>query len=159
MLNHVAEPPDLPAMPAWLATHLGRAPVLTDHSRGRARRVVLLVVATVLISLADLYMTLLYATSVGLHEANPLARAVMLYNCPWVVVAFRLLTIGLFGLVLFRARHRPIAELASWLCVVTMVWLAFRWEAYNASAVELTGPMLLATGTEASEFIAIGRPE
>lgn len=119
----------------------------------------ILVSATVVVALADLYMTLLYATTVGMHEANPLARAVMLYNCPWVVVAFRMLTIALFGLVLVRARHRPVAEVAAWVCMGAMTWLAFRWAAYNESAVEITGPMLLATGLEPSEFISLNEQE
>lgn len=118
---------------------------------------VILVAATVLVSLADLYMTMVYATTVGMHEANPLARALMLYNCPWIVVAFRMLTIALFGLVLMRARHRPISEVAAWVCMAAMAWLAFRWEAYNRSAADVTGAMLLADGSD--EFVSIGQPE
>lgn len=146
-------------MSAWLSMPLAQPAAMTEPARRRARRVLLLVAATVLVALADLYLTLLYATSVGMHEANPLARALMLYNCPWIVVAFRGLTIGLFGMVLIRARHRPLAEGAAWLCVLAMVWLAFRWEAYNESVVEVTSPMLLAAGVESSEFVAIGRQE
>lgn len=146
-------------MPAWFAIPVISPARIDVAARWRGRRVLILVVATVLVALADLYMTLLYATSVGMHEANPLARALMLYNCPWIVVAFRVLTIALFGMVLIRARHRGIAEVASWVCMAAMVWLAFRWNEYNDSAAEVTGAMLLATGDESPEFISIGVTE
>lgn len=121
----------------------------------RARRVVVLTCGVVMMCLADLYMTLVYATSVGLHEANPVARVVMAYNCPWVVVAFRMLTIGLFALVVLRARRRPIAEAAAWVCALTMLWLTMRWEAYNESVNELSALMALAADHDIPGFVSI----
>lgn len=122
---------------------------------GRGARVVTLVVLTVLVSLADLYMTLVYATSVGLHEGNPLARAVMLYNCPWVVVAFRALTITLFAIVLIRVRAHRSAEIAAWSCALVMGWLMVRWHEYNAHTHELSTALAAVDEHGLTDFVTI----
>lgn len=122
---------------------------------GRGARVVTLVVLTVLVSLADLCMTLIYATSVGLHEGNPLARAVMLYNCPWVVVAFRFLTIALFAIVLVRVRSHRSAEIAAWSCALVMGWLLVRWHEYNANTQELATALAVVDEHAMTDFVTI----
>lgn len=118
-----------------------------------------LVGLTVLVSFADLYMTLVYATSVGLHEGNPLARALMLYNCPWVVVAFRTLTIGLFAMVLVRARTHRSAEIAAWVCAMVMGWLVVRWVEYNANTQELTTALAVVEEHALTDFVTISRQD
>ncbi|MBX3360271.1 MAG: hypothetical protein KF912_12905 [Phycisphaeraceae bacterium] len=138
------------------AQPLPHPPVASRPAGARASRVLWLVGLTVTVAFADLYMTLIHATSVGLHEANPLARALMLYNCPWVVVAFRSLTIILFALVLIRARTRPSAEIAAWTCALVMVWLLFRWDEYNSNAQELTTALALIDEHNLTDFVSIG---
>ncbi len=121
----------------------------------RGSRVVALVGVTVLVALADLYMTLVYATTIGLHEGNPLARAIMLYNCPWIIVAFRALTIALFALVLISARKHKSAEIAAWTCTIIMGWLLVRWEQYNANTQELSAVLAALDDHGITDFVSI----
>lgn len=137
----------------------GRQKVVPEADRRRAFRVLALSGTTILMCIADLYMTILYLTTVGLHEANPLARAIMLYNCPWAVVAFRLLTILLFSMILIRARHHKIAELAAIFCLFTMTWLMLRWNAYTESTAELTTMMAVLADHPMPEYVVfVDRP-
>lgn len=132
----------------------GPVPGKPLHSR-RGSRVVALVGVTVLVALADLYMTLVYATTIGLHEGNPLARAIMLYNCPWIIVAFRTLTIALFALVLISARRHRSAEIAAWTCAIIMGWLLVRWEQYNSNTQDLTTVLAALDDHGVTDFVTI----
>src|SRR6266478_4968970 len=66
-------------------------------AKGRSCRVIALLVAVVLMSLGDLHITLTYLTSVGMSEGNPLARWVMGYNNPGLLVAWKLAPGGAAG--------------------------------------------------------------
>jgi hypothetical protein len=100
-------------------------------ARARALRVALLVVVCVLISLADLEMTLLFTQSVGMVELNPIARLVMATDNPLAVIAFKVVTMS-FGLgTLYWHRRRPYAEYGAWVCFLTLVWLSARWFSFT----------------------------
>lgn len=95
--------------------------------RSRGLRVLLLVVATALMGLADLILTLTYVRSVGMAEANPLARWLMQFDSVALVVAFKLTTMALCaGLILWRRQTRT-AEVGAWVCLLVMVLLTARW--------------------------------
>jgi hypothetical protein len=134
------------------------APVGTpghDHwcDRRRGFRVLAIGATTIAMCAVDLYLTILFVTSVGLHEGNPIARAVMLYNCTWVIVAFRLLTIALFSLILVRARRHRIAEAAAFFCLAIMTWLMLRWMAYSEHSAELTNMMAVLAEHPLPEYV------
>lgn len=52
----------------------------------RSRRVISLTALIALLSLADLFMTLTFLRTVGMSEANPVARMVMSYGSPTYLV-------------------------------------------------------------------------
>lgn len=106
---------------------------LTD----RSRRVVLLLGAIALMSVADLIMTIEYATSVGLFEGNPIARAVMSYGSAPLLACWKLATVGVCLWILFRARRTGSGELGAWICVAALAWLSFRWTGYNTLMAEI----------------------
>lgn len=106
--------------------------------RARGRRVCLLTAAVIVASIADLVLTLTLLLNWGLSEGNPLARAVMSYQSPGMVVAWRLLTLALGVMILVRLRKSPIAEIGAWLCFAAMVWLSFQWAGYVAELEHIT---------------------
>lgn len=110
----------------------------------RSRRVVALLFAVVLMSIADLEMTLGFATSGGFLEANPIAQFVMQHGSVSALAAWKLLTILFFALILYRARSRKIAEYAAWLCFFTMLWLMLRWNGYTEQVAVITPYMATA---------------
>lgn len=105
---------------------------------GRSRRVTILLAATLVMSVADLAMTLTYTTSVGMMEVNPIARAVMEMNSPWMLALWKLATAGLGLGILFRFRAKPNAEVAAWVCCVAMVALTLHWMDFNSAVTHLS---------------------
>lgn len=109
-----------------------------NWAQARPRRVVLLLVAVLLMSLGDLYMTLTYLLNVGLLEGNPVARAVMLMNRPELLIGWKVASLGLGLGILYWARRSRNGELGAWLCFVVLSWLTVHWSAYNAQVEVLT---------------------
>lgn len=107
-------------------------------AQARPRRVVLLLVAVLLMSLGDLYMTLTYLLNVGLLEGNPIARGVMLMNRPELLIGWKVASLGLGLGILYWARRSGKGELGAWVCFVMLSWLTVHWSAYNAQVKELT---------------------
>jgi hypothetical protein len=97
----------------------------------RAKRVIMLLLAIVLMSLGDLYMTLVHVLGPGLLEGNPLARAVIAHQPPAMLVLFKLGTVALAGYILFHARRSAYGELATWFCFIVLTWLTIRWHVYS----------------------------
>ncbi|MBS0197260.1 MAG: hypothetical protein JSR77_10925 [Planctomycetes bacterium] len=93
----------------------------------RSRRVGIILAATFVMSMADLAMTLTYATSIGMMEVNPIARAVMALGSPAALCVWKIATAG-FGLgVLYAFRTRFKAEIAAWVCFIAMTLLMCHW--------------------------------
>ena len=97
----------------------------------RSERIVLLIVALVLMSLADLACTVAYLTSVGMVEVNPIARHMISIGGIRQLVLFKALTIVVSCGCIYFARHRRGAELAAWFCVGILFFLMLHWLEYN----------------------------
>jgi Na+/proline symporter len=100
---------------------------------GRGARVVILLGATGIMCLGDLAMTLMYITSIGMSESNPIARAVMEHNSPAFVVVWKLATMGLGLGILFWARRTRVAEVATWVCFLVMAALCVHWLGFTGT--------------------------
>lgn len=125
---------------AWARTQGAR--VLGSGASPRAVRVTFLLLVTAVIALADLQLTLTYATNGGFAEANPLARAVMQLGSPALLVVFKLATLVLGLGILFRLRDRLISELGTWVCLGAMVVLTIHWWQYVHAAPILTSAVI-----------------
>jgi Domain of unknown function (DUF5658) len=102
----------------------------------REGRILGVLIAIAVMAYADLDMTLAYATSVGMAEANPVARAVMGFNSPAMVVGYKIVC-TLTGLViLYRLRRCRCSEPAAWAMLLVMGWLMLRWTSYNQGISE-----------------------
>lgn len=130
------------------------APPLTDErpvglvpGLSRECRVVCLLAAVLLMSLVDLHHTLLYLQTVGMEEANPVARWVMSHDSPLLLIGFKLATVVITGAILLSLRRRAAAEAGAWLCAAVLVWLTVRWELYTEALLQMDGLIELAQGT------------
>jgi hypothetical protein len=99
--------------------------------RARDRRLLLLVLAIVLMSLVDLSCTLTYMRTTGMIELNPLARQMVAIGQAQQLILFKLFTTVLSCGALYLARRNPKAELCAWLCTALMVWLMIHWVMFN----------------------------
>lgn len=112
-------------------------PGRNDADDRRALRVTLLLLAVSMMSLVDLLLTLTYATTIGMVEHNPLARAIMSYDCPGLLSVWKLLSVGLAIFILYRLRRSPKAEIGAWICCVLLTALSFHWVRFNDTASTL----------------------
>jgi hypothetical protein len=103
----------------------------------RAQRVTILLIATCLMCLGDLALTMTYVTSMGMVESNPIARAVMTGHSPQFVIAWKLATMALGLGILFWARRTRGAEIAAWLCFLVMVGLCVHWLLFAMAVSDL----------------------
>ena len=132
MLATASDPAALaPANTIAVARPAGRSSVLCkSRLPGRPTRVVALIITILFVSVADLILSLTFLTTVGMAEANPLARMVFASNSVGLVVAFKLGLSGVACLFLWLARKTPTGECGAWLGALLMVWLLVRWDVY-----------------------------
>ena len=97
----------------------------------RSRRIVLLILALVLMSLADLICTISYLTSVGMAEANPIARHMIAVGGIRQLVLYKAFTMTLSCGCIYFIRTRRGAELGAWACVAVLFMLMLHWIEYN----------------------------
>ena len=110
--------------PCWagvVASALGRGVPLGE------RLTVLLLGAIALLSLGDLVMTLQVASSMGMVEVNPVARALMATGSPLFVVAWKCATVALACGILYHFRRAWAAQLGAWVGFLVLVWLTVHW--------------------------------
>lgn len=101
-------------------------------SRRRARRVIVLLAAIVVLSLADLLVTLGHLKSTGMIEANPIAAyLIRVTRSPWVLAQYKCLTVGICVGLLFRLRRRVWGEVGAWCAVGILTVMALLWHTYS----------------------------
>ncbi|MCL4741261.1 MAG: hypothetical protein KJZ54_03570 [Phycisphaerales bacterium] len=130
--------------------------LLGSHWRGC--RVAVLMAAVVVMSLADLAMTMTYLNHVGMIESNPLARIVMHGGGPGSLVAWKLASTALAVGILLRLRRRGVAEFAALLCCAVLVWLMVRWVAYVEAAPALAGALAAMPEHVGDEWVSFAQP-
>lgn len=125
--------------------------------RARGIRTITVLIAVALLSLGDLYMTLAFATSVGMIENNPIARAVMAIGHPNLLIYWKLATVGATTLLIFRCRRSRVGELGGWLCLAILLWLTLRWQTYSDAMPELTRHLPKIANVESERWVVIGQ--
>lgn len=103
----------------------------TPVERRRARRVAVLLVAAVLLSLGDLYITLSHVYHTGMIESNPMAAPIVYSGSVLSVVLFKLGTVGISAGLLLMMRRHVAAELGAWAIVAILTLLTLHWSNYN----------------------------
>lgn len=122
----------------------------------RPVRVSALIIAIVLVSLADLALTLTFLTSVGMAEANPLARAVIGTGSVAAVVGFKLVLSAVAVGILWLARRSHAGEMGAWAGALIMGWLLIRWDAYISQSHVFTVALQGNTHVEDHRWVALG---
>ena len=111
--------------------HLVTAFPASTSLSARARRVVALILTIVLLSSADLYITLVYLHSGGMSEGNPVARWIMGHDSPALLMLWKGLTVGIAVAIFYATRRTPAAEFGAWTCVLLLTWLTIHWASYS----------------------------
>lgn len=119
---------------SWLAA----PPNLTLQARRRAIRVILLMLTIAALSVGDLVLTLTYVRSVGMTEANPIARYVMSFDSAWLLAGWKFASVGLACLIFYIARYKRSGELAAWVACSVLTLLTFHWLNYTHEVEKFT---------------------
>ena len=86
----------------------------------------------IILSLADLFLTISYLTSVGMSEGNPIALWLLqTTNSVWPLVLYKALTVAVCVTLLYRIRRKRQSELASWCALLILVTLSIWWNQYS----------------------------
>jgi hypothetical protein len=98
----------------------------------RSERVTWLLSGVIILSLADLFLTISYLTSVGMSEGNPIALWLLqTTNSVWPLVLYKALTVAVCVTLLYRTRRKRQSELASWCALLILVTLSIWWNQYS----------------------------
>lgn len=110
----------------------------------RSRRVTVLVLGVIILSVADLIITLAYLRAQLMMEANPIAAYLIeSTHSAWALAGFKALTVGVCVAVLYRLRRYLAGELAAWLAVAILAGMSVIWHSYSTH-FEGPGDLLLA---------------
>lgn len=97
----------------------------------RAQRVMCLLVGIIMLSLADLLLTSMYLTSVGMSEANPIAAwLLMRTNSLWILALYKGVTVATCVLLLYYMRNSRQGEMAAWCSMLILTALSVWWNQY-----------------------------
>ena len=109
----------------------------------RSRRVSVLIVGIVLLSIADLMVTLAYARGGGMMEANPIViYLAKMTQSPLSLACYKMLTVTICVALLFRLRKHAASEIAAWCAVAILAGMSVMWHNYSAE-VECPATMAL----------------
>jgi hypothetical protein len=143
------------ASSSFIALPMANPPSLAQ--RRRALRVWLLVGTIIVLSLADLYMTLAHLRSAGMGEANPLARLVISYQSPLLLSLWKCACVGLAALILVLARFRRSSEVACWVSCIVLTALTIHWMRYSVEASAMTQQLNdLSHSDPSSNWVSMG---
>jgi hypothetical protein len=102
-------------------------------NRGRARRVTVLAAGIIILSFADLAVTLAFLRANWMMEANPIAAYLIEQTqSPWVLAAFKSLTVAICVGLLYRLRHYRCGEVAAWSAVFILAVMSVMWHSYSS---------------------------
>ncbi len=96
----------------------------------RTRRVVLLIAAIIMMSVGDLLLTLTYLRYLGMAESNPLARLVLDFRSPALLVVWKMATVVACTSILLWKSRAWSAEVGAWIGAFILGALMVHWSAY-----------------------------
>jgi hypothetical protein len=109
----------------------------TDERTRRSRRVIVLLIGIIVLSVADLVMTLSYLRTIGMTEANPIAVLVIeSTRSALSLTCFKLLTVLVTVLALYRIRGFRTGEVGAWIAVAVLTLLVAQWHIYSSHFAE-----------------------
>jgi len=104
----------------------------TAQDAHRSERVIWLLCGVILLSFADLFLTITYLTTVGMSEGNPIAVWLLhATNSVWPLILYKVATVAVCVSLLYFNRYKRQSELASWCALIILVALSVWWNQYS----------------------------
>ena len=106
--------------------------LLADVIPHRPRRVALLVAGIIVLSVADLLVTLAFLHANSMVEANPIAAyLIRVTQSAWVLAAYKALTVLICVALIFKVRKHLAGEVAAWCAMGILTVMAVMWAQYS----------------------------
>lgn len=103
----------------------------------RSRRVICLLLGIVLLSAGDLVATITHLQTIGMVEANPIARWLIdTTRSPWALAVYKIASVSICVTLLYRLRHHAQGEIAAWTGALILMALVVYWGIYAEAAVQ-----------------------
>ncbi|MEZ6242575.1 MAG: DUF5658 family protein [Phycisphaerales bacterium] len=124
----------------------------------RCRRVILLAAAIIVMSLGDLALTLTYLQSLGMAESNPLARLVIEFGSPALLIVWKLATVTACVSILVWKSRAPSAEVGAWIAAILLCGLMLHWKNYVRTAPPAPPSIAAGSPTLDDRWTTLGTP-
>jgi Na+/phosphate symporter len=121
----------------------------------RAFRVIALIAAIVVLSIADLHMTLMFLRGVGMSEGNPIARWIISHNSGELLIVYKLGLVALGCFLFYAARRTRLAEVGCWFCFAMLIWLTMQWASYATEMADVPAGWHLIAGVEGYNWVRL----
>lgn len=123
-------------------------------AHSRSRRVLILLVGIIILSIADLIITLTHLEGLGMAEANPLARFIINgTGSPVSLVSYKLLTVLVCVALLFKVRKHLQAEIAAWCALGILSCMSAMWFTYSRNIDAATDMSLTQTASVRHDWV------
>ena len=114
-----------------------------DPVARRSRRVSVLLIGILALSVADLAATLTHLRTIGMAEANPIAAFIIEWGDSSTALSlYKLGTVGLATTVLFHLRTTVQAEIGCWLGLLILGAMSVHWHLYTQT-LDSVSPLAL----------------
>lgn len=124
--------------------------------RDRSRRVVLLIVGVVVLSLADLGVTLLHLKSRGMMEANPVAAWIIAHTGSGAFLTlYKAVTVAICVGLLFHLRRHVEGEIGAWCAILILAAVSFQWYQYTREIAVVTDITLARQGAYGEDWLIL----
>jgi hypothetical protein len=118
----------------------------------RTRRVYLLVAGIIILSVADLVITLAFLRAHLMLEANPIAAyLIRSTQSSWALTAYKMASVGVCVGLLLKLRRHAAGEAAAWFAVGILAVLSVMWHSYSRH-IDDQNFMILAHSTAMDDY-------
>jgi hypothetical protein len=129
---------------------------VADFMSQRSRRVVLLVAGIIILSLADLVVTIAFLRANSMMEANPIAAyLIRVTQSAWVLAAYKTLTVLICVALIYKVRKHLAGEVAAWCAVGILAVMSVMWAQYSR---QLDDPQHLSLVQTMADDMRLGLP-
>ncbi|MBL1215987.1 MAG: hypothetical protein D8M59_00660 [Planctomycetes bacterium] len=125
------------------------------YLRARVRRIGLLLILVVILSIGDLASTIINVKSIGMHEVNPLAAFIITRGSMVHLALFKLGSVFASASLILMVRHSWKGELAAWTAAAILSCLTFYWYCYNTHMLNLNDSIVLTETQQLANWVRV----
>lgn len=122
----------------------------------RSRRVVLLLLGILLLSIGDLVATITHLQTIGMEEVNPIARMIIeVTRSAWGLIIYKMATVLICLALLYRLRLHRSGEVAAWCGLVILAVLSIYWGHYTSHTSDPATAHQILQATKSDKWISL----